>query len=417
MKSKIRYILNRVAFVGLDDSSSASDFKYVSLLNYLAFTGAAFGFGFVPVLMLFLPATGPLVLIVISEIALSFSVLLFTRLKYYLYGKFLFNLSASVAYTALALLAGEESNIHLHLILVVIVSFFIYSEQEKPYMYTMVFMAFAAFLGLEAWFFNNAGFLGLDRGTLEVLRMAASIGLFVYIMGFAYYIYTIFLRAETRLAEEKRKSEKLLFNILPEEVAHRLKSNVATIADGFEDATVIFADIVGFTGISERIPPSDLVELLNEVFSMFDDLVDKYGLEKIKTIGDAYMVAAGLPVYSEYHAEAAADFALDMMRTLCGFTDREGKKLRVRVGIHSGPIVAGVIGKKKFAYDLWGDSVNTAARMESHGLPGEIQVTQATYELLKDKFDFEERGIIHIKGKGNMQTYLLRGRRGGQEKA
>jgi class 3 adenylate cyclase len=180
---------------------------------------------------------------------------------------------------------------------------------------------------------------------------------------------------------------------------------------------VIFADIVGFTGISERIPPSDLVELLNEVFSMFDDLVDKYGLEKIKTIGDAYMVAAGLPVYSEYHAEAAADFALDMMRTLCGFTDREGKKLRVRVGIHSGPIVAGVIGKKKFAYDLWGDSVNTAARMESHGLPGEIQVTQATYELLKDKFDFEERGIIHIKGKGNMQTYLLRGRRGGQEKA
>lgn len=407
----MRHIWDRIAVIGLDGASSPSDVKYVSLLNCMAFTGALFGFGFLPVLLIAVPKTSILIAILLTAIALSFSVLILTRFKLYLQGKLLFNLSASVAYAVLALLAGGESNAQLHLILVVIVSFFIYSPKEASYMYAVVFTAFIVFLGLEAWFYGHKGFLGLEPGVLGPIETAVNIGLFVYIMGFSYYIYTIFLRSETRLEEEKIKSENLLLNILPEKIAHRLKSSPGTIADGFEYVTVLFSDIVGFTTISERVPPEDLVRLLNEVFSSFDDLVDKYGLEKVKTIGDSYMVAAGIPTFREDHAEAAADFAVEIMKKLGDFVDDEGNCLRMRIGIHTGSMVAGVIGKKKFVYDLWGDSVNTAARMESHGIPGEIQVTHTTYELLRDKFVFEERGPIRIKGKGEMRTYLLKGRK------
>ncbi len=216
--------------------------------------------------------------------------------------------------------------------------------------------------------------------------------------------------AEAALEREYERSEGLLRNILPAEIAGILKREGGTIADRFEGCTVIFADMVGFTGIAEKLEPEALVGILNSIFSRFDDIVDRHGLEKIKTIGDSYMIASGLPVARHDHAEAAAECALEMLRAMEELREELGRDLHIRIGINSGPVVAGVIGKKKFTYDLWGDSVNLAARMEYHGLTGEIQVAESTYRLLAGDYRFVQRGRIMVKGKGELSTYLLKGR-------
>lgn len=209
---------------------------------------------------------------------------------------------------------------------------------------------------------------------------------------------------------EQEQAERLLLNILPKVIAQRLKQLESTIADNFEEVTVLFADIVGFTELSARFPPAQVVELLNRIFSAFDELSDYYGLEKIKTIGDAYMVVGGLPTPRPDHAEATANMALDMQRVITQFNNQNNQTLSIRIGINTGPVVAGVIGIKKFSYDLWGDTVNIASRMESQGLPDKIQVTEFTYKKLQDNYLFEERGTIQVKGKGKMTTYFLRGK-------
>ena len=216
-------------------------------------------------------------------------------------------------------------------------------------------------------------------------------------------------QAEAALRLEQEKSDRLLLNILPQAIAERLKQDQSIIADTFAEVTVLFADIVGFTQISSKISPSELVSLLNEIFSTFDRLAEKHGLEKIKTIGDAYMVVGGLPMPRSDHAEAIAEMALDMQQAIAEFSNTHKQDFRIRIGINSGPVVAGVIGIKKFIYDLWGDTVNTASRMESHGLPGCIQVTETTYQQLQEKYSFENRGAIEVKGKGEMNTYFLTG--------
>lgn len=209
------------------------------------------------------------------------------------------------------------------------------------------------------------------------------------------------------LAEEHERSERLLRNILPEVIAERLKEDESSIAENFAGTTVIFADIVGFTPLSATLSPPDLVQMLNRVFSEFDDLAEKHGLEKIKTIGDAYMVTAGLPQPREDHALIACRMALDMLAVMERMEPVEGRKLEIRIGMNSGPVVAGVIGKKKFAYDLWGDVVNTAARMEAFGIASRIQLTDATRKLIADEYHVESRGIVEVKGKGPMELYLL----------
>jgi adenylate cyclase len=209
---------------------------------------------------------------------------------------------------------------------------------------------------------------------------------------------------------ERQRSETLLLNILPRRIAERLKSAPAvTIAERFDQATVLFSDIVGFTELSARLPADEVVRRLDEVFTRFDRIAEELGLEKIKTIGDAYMVAGGVPERRADHAEAVCLMALRMREDLAALSAQNA--LQVRIGVHSGPVIAGVIGRKKFIYDIWGDTVNTASRMESHGLPGEIQVSNATYEATRDVFDYTSRGEIQVKGKGTMTTWLLKGRR------
>ncbi|MEB3829913.1 adenylate/guanylate cyclase domain-containing protein [Phormidium sp. CCY1219] len=210
---------------------------------------------------------------------------------------------------------------------------------------------------------------------------------------------------------EKEKSERLLLNILPGAIAEQLKHNQSAIADYFPEATILFADIVGFTKLSARVSPIELVSLLNQIFSTFDQLAEKHGLEKIKTIGDAYMVVGGLPLARTDHAESVAEMALEMQAAIHTFQVENEKPFQIRIGINTGPVVAGVIGIKKFIYDLWGDTVNVASRMESAGIPGKIQVTAATYEQIKEKFFLQERGSIVVKGKGKMKTYWLVGKK------
>jgi adenylate cyclase len=218
-----------------------------------------------------------------------------------------------------------------------------------------------------------------------------------------------------QLQEEQEKSERLLLNILPKPIADQLKQSQQTIADNFAEVTVMFADIVNFTELSSRLSPIELVSLLNTIFSAFDQLAEQHQLEKIKTIGDAYLVVGGLPIPRTDHAEAIAEMALDMQTAIATLDFGKttlNSPLTLRIGINTGPVGAGVIGTKKFAYDLWGDTVNTASRMESLGLPGQIQVTVDTYERLKENYLFHERGAIDVKGKGEMVTYLLKGKKG-----
>ena len=216
-------------------------------------------------------------------------------------------------------------------------------------------------------------------------------------------------QAYSMLNTERDRAERLLLNVLPEAVANRLKLGQGTIADSFAEVTVLFADIVDFTSLSARISPEQLVNMLNQVFSAFDQLAEKHGLEKIKTIGDAYMIVSGLNDPIPNQAEAVTAMALDMQKELHRLSEITGIDLKVRIGIDTGPVVAGVIGTKKFIYDLWGDTVNTASRMESQGMAGRIQVTQRLYELLQGKYEFERRGLIPIKGKGEMMAYLVVG--------
>jgi guanylate cyclase len=217
--------------------------------------------------------------------------------------------------------------------------------------------------------------------------------------------------ALTALRAEQEKSEALLLNILPRPIAERLKAATQTIADHFDATSILFADVVDFTPLAQRLPPVEVVGILDQLFSHFDALVERHGLEKVKTIGDCYMAAAGVPDPRPDHARKAALLALDMRDVVATSAVAGRPGLELRIGINSGPVVAGVIGTKRFLYDLWGDAVNTASRMESQGTPGEIQITRSTYDLLKDEFVCTRRGTIPVKGKGRMETWYLVGPR------
>jgi class 3 adenylate cyclase len=251
-----------------------------------------------------------------------------------------------------------------------------------------------------------------DRATVEVEsggRTYALLPVDVPEFGFinVYGTDVTAVKERERLA---RENERLLLNILPGPIADRLREGERLIADRFDDVTLMFADIVEFTRLSSTMSPQELVGVLNEVFTVFDDLVDRYGLEKVKTIGDAYMVVGGMPERSEDHPARVAAMALDLAASVGRIEAAARLGITFRIGIHCGPVVAGVIGTKKFIYDIWGDTVNIASRMESLGVPGRVQVTHAVAERLRGSFAFEERGLIDVKGKGPTPTYFLQQR-------
>jgi len=247
-----------------------------------------------------------------------------------------------------------------------------------------------------------ASFIGCATGTVAIM--------------FAVVFYAVWraTRAELKAESEYQRSEGLLLNILPAAVANRLKSPTSqVIADKYPDASVLFADMAGSTAAASAVAPADLVMSLNKIFTAFDCLVERHGLEKIKTTGDGYVVVSGVPVERADHATALIQFAIEMLDVAAQIHDLHGHNLSIRIGIASGPVVAGVVGTKKFFYDVWGDTVNTASRMESTGLPGRIQVSPGTYERVKEQFEFESRGAVDIKGKGTLATWFVMSQKGG----
>ena len=244
--------------------------------------------------------------------------------------------------------------------------------------------------------------------SLVLIGNVASVVLFATVV--ALYYRRRVDRAEAELAEQHARAEALLLNILPSETAERLKAGERVIADHADDVSVLFADLVESTSLADALAPGDLVEVLNRVFSAFDDLTDRHGLEKVKTVGDAYIAVGGLPSPDPNHLASAAKLALALRDEIHRHSVPGLGPLGIRLGLHAGPVVAGVIGKRKFSYDIWGDTVNTAARMESTGVPGEVQVTAIVQERLQHDFDFVPRGEITVKGKGQMETFLLRPR-------
>jgi class 3 adenylate cyclase len=232
--------------------------------------------------------------------------------------------------------------------------------------------------------------------------------------GFAFLLAVITIRSyiqkrkdNLRIEQEKSKSDELLLNILPFEVAEELKSNGKTVAKSYDEVSVLFTDFVGFTANSEKIGVDELLTELNICFTEFDNIMGRFGLEKIKTIGDAYLAVSGLPLKNVHHAESAINAAIEILKFIEKRKRVNSNTLDIRIGIHSGNVIAGIIGVKKFAYDIWGDTVNTAARMEQASLKGKINISEETYQLAKNRFTFEPRGVVQVKGKGGIKMYFV----------
>jgi class 3 adenylate cyclase len=254
---------------------------------------------------------------------------------------------------------------------------------------------------LRQWLEGDEPLAPLLSGTMQSAAMLAAVLLFAEAV-----------RGRRLLQAEQQRSEQLLLNVLPAPIADRLKQGEEVIADRFPEVTVLFADLVDFTRRSQETTPERVVRVLDDLFSALDQLAERHGLEKIKTVGDAYMAVGGLPEPRPDHAQAVAEMALDVREEVARHLDPGGEPLAVRIGIDIGPVVAGVIGRRKFSYDLWGDTVNTASRMESQGVAGCIQVTDRTYRRLRDRYRFERRGPVQVKGKGELVTWFLVGRPG-----
>jgi len=334
--------------------------------------------------------------------------LVFNYLKKYTVARIYFCFVAASFMTIYTLLLGPETRWSFFLPIIIFLQFYIFPPREKKWLYAIGAYCSFCFIGIELWFKHHGALEYYPTEFLLLFKYFNSFGILFCAGAMGVSGYNAINTAEKKLSEEHQRSERLLLNILPVSIARRLKENPGIIADSYSDVTVLFADIVDFTKLTVHVSPHKLIEILNNVFSKFDELADKFGLEKIKTIGDAYMVVAGLPEARADHAETMAAMGVAMLEAVEELNASQEFKLNVRVGICSGPVMAGVIGKRKFSYDLWGDCVNTAARMESHGVAGQIQVSESTFQLLKNKYSFDRRGMIDIKGKGLMQTYLLR---------
>jgi len=272
---------------------------------------------------------------------------------------------------------------------------------------SIICLIFIAYCSLIVYGLNNVPLLNPNIDFIKEAHLTNAVILFMTFSLITYVYQTSVESAEKNYENEQIKTNRLLHNILPADIVSRLKEKPGKIADKYSEATVLFADLVGFTELSSSMAPSRLIEIIDDIFGRFDLIVDKLGIEKIKTIGDAYMIVGGVPIENDNHAELISNAALEMQRAIKSFNEEKGENLDVRIGIHTGPLIAGVIGSKKMTYDIWGDTVNIASRMESHSENGKIQISEITYQFIKGKFQIEERGVIDVKGKGEMRTFYL----------
>jgi adenylate cyclase len=294
--------------------------------------------------------------------------------------------------------------------MIIFLQFFLFSAAEKKYIFIFTAITVFCLAGVLFWpAFHLQTLIPVSKEIIQAQRLNSLVGLPCLSIAFGLYAFITISRADREVAKEKDKTDQLLLNILPQSIAERFKNDQSYLAEEYKSVTVLFADIVSFTSLSEKLKPDVLVGFLNKIFSEFDYLAELYGLEKIKTIGDAYMVAGGVPIPCDDHTRKICRMAIKMQEVAKDILTPFEEQVSIRIGINTGPAIAGVIGVKKFIYDLWGDTVNTASRMESYAEAGKIQITTEVYELIKNEFECQSRGLINVKGKGSMTTYFLMG--------
>lgn len=322
-----------------------------------------------------------------------------------------YNLTLWISFAmTVSYLFSAQSGVHFFLVAGATSAIAIFGVRQNLLSIFSISLGLGCFIYADRVFLEPAPFLNLTPTLLNAVYFSAIPAALAVIFCMVFYAFAQMHRAERLLQQEYDYSERLLANMLPGTIAAQLKRNPGqTIANAHENVTILFADIVGFTPRATTQSAAELVKFLNKLFTRFDALATKHELEKIKTLGDAFMVAGGMPDYQEDHAEKVAHMALDMIATTKAFSKEMGEEIQLRIGIHSGPAVAGVIGTQKPFYDVWGDTVNIAARLESFGTDGKIQVTAETKDRLSKTFDFSKRGNVEIKGKGNMELWYLEG--------
>jgi adenylate cyclase len=404
----VKRIWNSIAGVGVRSDLPARKIRFIRATNAISVLTGVWLLTLVPLLVPYLPAVRGLLIATLSGAAAQFLTPLFNKAGFYRFASLFAILSSFALIAFISLNVGHAAWNDLFLLAGMLTSFY-YIESLYLLIGTTV-LGLSLFIAIEAWY--ASGRPGLLEGSVapaffDTAQNASIYNLVILTIAFAYYNRAVLNSTQRALDREAARSERLLLNILPGSIADRLKNAADPIADQIAEASILFADIVGFTEISRRMDASRLVGMLNEIFVGFDRAARRLGLEKIKTIGDAYMVAAGLPEPRADHAEAAIQMAMAMQGHLQSLRAVH-PELRLRIGIHTGAVVAGVIGENKFTYDLWGDNVNIASRMESHGLPGRIQVTEPFARALAGAWQFEDRGLIEVKGQGPMRTFLLK---------
>ncbi|PJZ36971.1 hypothetical protein CH354_12285 [Leptospira levettii] len=403
----LKQFWTKILNIGVTNDLKEKDAKFIRLTNALSIIVGVWLFSIIPSLLPYYPSSQYIIFNSIFFPVLWLFVLYFNYKGWYTFAKLFFLYTAMLCVVFNSLQAGRESDNHLFLLLISIMAFYTFPPKQLRYITRVSISALILFISVEFYLTNKGPIIQAPPEFFQLGRLITLVALCILVYIVTLFNYKTLHKAQDLLELEHQKSESLLLNILPASIADRLKSKNEIIADKSSEATILFADIVDFTVLSQTMEPEKIVSILNEIFSEFDTIVQNHNLEKIKTIGDAYMVASGIPEAREDHCEAVALCALDMLSSIENGITQDSKPFKIRIGIHTGPVVAGVIGKSKFIYDLWGDSVNTASRMESHGTEGKIHVSKEVYQKLKSNFTFETKREIQVKGKGIMETYFL----------
>lgn len=405
----MRRLWHRVLDVGVGPELPDREARYIRVTNGTAVVLALLLLNTAVLAVPYLPSSKYLLVNFTVCPALLMLCLYLNSRKAYVASRLWFGVVGVVCNSIGALQVGIASENHWIMVLIPLAAFYLFPPRQFRYIVLLSVLAFGTVLGLELYLTDRPPIIEAPPETFLVVRLASISFFCALAFGMTLINYRALNAAQDLAEREHEKSEKLLLNILPQSIARRLKEDSSVIADRAESATILFADVVGFTVMSQTMTAEKLVRVLNDLFVEFDHLSANYGLEKIKTIGDAYMVVGGLPAPLANHCAIVAAFALEIQEMLKHRDYPDAAGLQVRIGMHTGPVVAGVIGESKFLYDLWGDSVNTASRMESHGEAGKIQVTREVYEALKSRFAFSTARKIDVKGKGLMEVYFLTG--------
>ena len=405
----IKTLARNLSRIGVDDRLLENEAKHVVFLNVVTLLVFVVAIPNVLLMATHLPATFASLIAFITHLVLIALTLFLNYQRRYLVARIFFSVVAALFLVLHTAMLGTESRFQFFLAISVFLMFYLFPAREKFWMYSMIALFGACFICAESLFPAGGLVGGIPMQVHAQLSTSNTVGVLFCALSMGGIGYATIKNAEAKFVREHERSEMLLRNILPASIAEQLKCGNGNIAESHSQVTILFVDIVGFTALSETMQPSALLRLLDDIFSELDDLTDKYQLEKIKTIGDSYMVVAGAPEQRPDHAEAIATMSLEIMHRFSKSKRLGQHALELRAGIHSGPVVAGVIGKKKFTYDIWGDSVNMAARLEAHGISGEIHVSAHVRDLLKDRFLLEERGLVDIRSKGQVITYLLKG--------